>query len=95
MSKWQWYEFVEKKAYRGRLWKMIGKNSTYEKCGEEAEKERQAGIQGQWQQESTAREYLEQVKCCNDTDCTQRMMRSWLFCIEKWRVGRQQKHFQK
>ena len=32
---------------------------------EEAEEERQAGIQGQWQLESPAREYLEQAKCCN------------------------------
>ena len=37
---------------------------------EEAEKERQAEIQGQLQHESPAREYLEQVKCCDDTDCT-------------------------
>ena len=42
---------------------------------EEAEEERQAGIQGQWQLESPAREYLRQVKCCNDTDCTHRMMK--------------------
>ena len=25
LTKWQWYEFVEKKAHRGRLWEMIGK----------------------------------------------------------------------
>ena len=25
LTKWQWYEFVEKKAHRGRLWKMMGK----------------------------------------------------------------------
>ena len=42
---------------------------------EQAEEEKQSGIQGQWQQESPAREYLEQVKCCNDTDCTHRMMK--------------------
>ena len=36
-----------------------------------ADEEKQAGIQGQWQQESPAREYLEQVKCCHDTDCTE------------------------
>ena len=41
---------------------------------EQAEEEKQAGIQGQWQLESPAREYLEQVKCCHDTDCTERMM---------------------
>ena len=27
------------------------------------------------QQESPAREYLEQVKCCHDTNCTERMMK--------------------
>ena len=42
---------------------------------EQAEEERQAGIQGQWQLESPAREYLEQVKCCSDTDCMHRMMK--------------------
>ena len=81
-------EFVEKKTHRGRLWKMMGKRTVrtidvekfcQERAGvkrfrEEAEEERQAGIQGQWQLESPAREYLEQVKCCNDTDCTHRMM---------------------
>ena len=36
---------------------------------------KQAGIQGQWQLESPARENLEQVKCCHDTDCTERMMK--------------------
>ena len=39
-----------------------------------AEKEKQEGIQGQWQRESLAEEYMEQVKCCKDTDCTRRMM---------------------
>ena len=59
-----------------RLWKMIGKEkyiremweydcrerSRAKKFREDAEKERQAGIQGQWQHEAPAREYLEQVK---------------------------------
>ena len=54
---------------------------------EEAEKERQTGIlQGQWQQESPAREYLEQAKCCKGTDCTHRMMKYGLFALKcgKW-----------
>ena len=55
---------------------------------EEAEEERQARIQGQWQLESPAREYLEQVKCCNDTDCTHRMMKQGFLALKKWRVGR-------
>ena len=39
------------------------------KFREQAEEEKQVGIQGQWQLESPAREYLEQVKCCHDTYC--------------------------
>ena len=38
------------------------------------DEEKQAGIQGQWQLESPAREYLEHVKCCHDTDCNEPMM---------------------
>ena len=55
------------------------KNSTYERCGKifakkeqelkGFEEERQAGFQGQ-----PAREYLEQVKCFDDKDCTDRVM---------------------
>ena len=40
-----------------------------------ADEEKQAGTQGQWQQESPAKEYLEQVKCCHDTDCNESMMK--------------------
>ena len=88
LTTWQWHEFVEKKAHRGRLWKMMGKEqyvremwelfcqerARVKRFREKAEEERQAGIQGQWQLESPARKYLEQVKCCNDTDCTHRKM---------------------
>ena len=57
-----------------------------EKVSRGAEKERQAGIQGQWQHESPVREYLEQVQCCSDTDCTPRMMKHCLFVVksEDW-----------
>ena len=81
--------FTEKKAHRGRLWKIVGKEQYVREMWEyfcqerarvkrfrdEAEEERQAGTQGQWQLEPPAREYSEQVKCCNDTDCTHRMMK--------------------
>ena len=40
-----------------------------------ADEEIQAGIQGQLQQESPAKEYLEQVKWCHDTDCNEPMMK--------------------
>ena len=78
---------MEKKVYRGRMWRMIGKEpylrgmweyfssekSKAKKFRQLADEERQAGIQGQRQQESPAREYLEQVKCCHDTDCNEPM----------------------
>ena len=84
LTNWQWYEFVERKAHCGRLWKMMGKEQykreMWEYCcrerlrvktfREEAQKERQAGIHCQWQHESPARENLEQVKCSSDNFCT-------------------------
>ena len=47
----------------------------------DAEKEKQEGIQGQWQRESPAKEYLEQVKRCAGTDCTPRMMKYGNFAL--------------
>ena len=41
---------------------------------EEAKKEKQEGIQFPWQQESPAKEVLDQVRRCADTDCTPKMM---------------------
>ena len=77
----------------GECWE---KTSTYQRCGntiaakgsrvkklrDDAEKERQEGIQGQWHHESPARECLEQVKCCNDTDCTPRMMKQAFLALK-------------
>ena len=57
-------------------------------------KKMQAGMQGQWQLESPAREYLEQIACRDDTHCTERMMKRELCHLEKWRLARIQKHFQ-
>ena len=45
-----------------------------ERFREDTEEERHAGIQRQWQLDSPAREYLEQMKCCNDLDGTRRMI---------------------
>ena len=49
-----------------------------------AEQEQQAGIQGKWQQESSARKYLEQVKCCHDTECNEPMMKKGFTALKKW-----------
>ena len=42
----------------------------------------QAGIQGQWQLDAPAKEYLEQVKCRDDTHCTERMMKRGLTALK-------------
>ena len=54
---------------------------------EQAEEEKQAGIQGQWQLESPAKEYSEQVKCREDIYCTEND-EAGLYRPEKWRLGR-------
>ena len=48
----------------------------------DAEKEKQEGIQGQWQQESLAKEFLEQVERSADTDQNHEI---WIPCDERRR----------
>ena len=57
-----------KDQYMREMWDYCRERSRVKKLREDVGKEKQAGIQGQWQRESPARTYLEQVKCCNDTD---------------------------
>ena len=52
------------------------------KFRKDAEKEKQEGIQGQWQQESPAKEFLDQVKSSADTDCTPRMVRFGCYALK-------------
>ena len=80
---------VEQKAHRGRLWKMLGKDEFIQGMWEyfsleratatqflkDAEKEKWEGIQGEWQQESLANEFLDQAKSIANTDRTPKMMR--------------------
>ena len=67
---------VEKEPYLRRMWEQFScERSKAKKFRELADEEKLAGIQGQWQQESPARENLEQVKCCHDTDCNEPMMK--------------------
>ena len=60
---------------RGMWEYLLHERSRVKKCRELADEEKQAGIQGQWQQESPAKEYLEQVTCCHGTDCKEPMMK--------------------
>ena len=55
-------------------------------------KEKQEGVQGQWQRESPAKEYKEQVKCCEDTDCTHQDDETGLPCDERRELGRIEKY---
>ena len=96
LSNVQWRKVVEKKAYRGRMWKRLGKEpylrgmwehfscerSKAKKFRKLAVEEKQAGIEGQWQQESPAKENLEQVKCCHDTDCNEPMMKKGFTALQ-------------
>ena len=53
-----------KEPYLRGIWKHFSsERSKAKKFRQLADEERQAGIQGQWQQESPATENLEQVKC--------------------------------
>ena len=114
LSNVQWGQVVEKKAYRGRMWKMMGKEphlrgmweyflqqmSRVKGFRELADEEKQAGIQGQWQQESPAKGHLEQVKCCHDTDCNEPMKKvftalkkgNWEGYKETFRKKMREKH---
>ena len=83
--------------------------SLYKECGvyfsleratakqflKDAEKEKWEGIQGEWQQESPAKEYLDQVKSSADTDHTPKMMRFGYTMHSKTEIGRNTKELSK
>ena len=62
LKSWQWKAVVEKKAHRGRLWKMLGKyqliQGMWEYCCLERAKAKKFQQDAQWQQESPAKEYF-------------------------------------
>ena len=67
---------MEKEPYLRGMWEHFScERLKPKKFRQLADKEKQSGIQGQWQQESPVREYFEQVKCCHDTDCNEPMMK--------------------
>ena len=100
MSLWRKKRIVESLENDGKI-SVRARNVKYfcqerarvKRFREEAEEGR-AGIHGQWQLESPAREYLEQLKCCNDTDCTHSMIKQGFPRPEKWRMGRLQENSQ-
>ena len=108
LSNVNWRQVVGNKVYRGRMWKRMEKEPYLrgmrehflqerrraQRFRELADEEKQAGIQGRWQQESPAKECLEQVKWCHDTDCNEPVMKkgftalkngNWEECKENFR----------
>ena len=76
-----------KEPYLRGMWEHFScERSKAKKFRQLADEERQAGIQGQRQQKSPAREYFEQVKCCHDIDCNESMMKKnfTAFTNETW-----------
>ena len=105
LNSWQRRAVVEKKAL-GRMWKIIGneqflngmweyftlKRAEAKRIREDAARERQEGIQGQWQQESPVREVLEQSRGNVGMGCGAQMMRKGSFATrdgswEEFRKG--------
>ena len=90
---------MEKKAHRGTIWKVMGneqlirgmweyftlERTEVRKILAEASREKQEGIQGQWQQETAFREVLEQVKKSADADCGPEMMRRGYLAMKNGR----------
>ena len=65
-----------KEPYVRGMWEyFLQERDRVKKFRERAEEEKLAGKQGQWQLESPAEEYLDQVKRGDDTCCTERMMK--------------------
>ena len=50
---------------------------------QDAKKEKQEGIQGQWHQEFAAKEVLEQVRRCLDTNSSPKMMKFGFFAFKE------------
>ena len=65
-----------KEPYLRWMWEHFScESSKAKKFRQLADESKQAGIQGQWQQESPVKEHLEQVKCCHDTDCNESVIK--------------------
>ena len=110
LNSWQWRAVGKKTAHRGRVWKImrneqfvsgmweyfisLSKREEAKKILEGAARERQEGIQGQWQPESPFREVLEQVRGNADMGCGHPKDAATLLCNEERQLGRIQRKIQ-
>ena len=97
----EWREIVERKAHRGRLWKIFGSETFLRGMWEyyilrrawarrilaDAAREKQEGIQGQWQPESPFKEVLEQVKKKCGYRLQSQTMRRASIAKKTWQMG--------
>ena len=88
-NSWQWRAVVEKKVHRGRMWRIMGneqftrgmweyvtlRRAEAKRIRDDAAREKQEGIQGQWQQESPFREVLEQARRNKYMGCSSEVIR--------------------
>ena len=86
---------MEKKAHRGRIWRIMGneqftrgmweyftlRRAEAKRIRDDTAREKQEGIQGQWQQESPFREILEQARRNEDMGCGSEVMRKGFIAI--------------
>ena len=49
LNSWQWRAVVDEKAHLGRIWRIMGTEA--KRIRDDAAREKQEGIKGQWQQE--------------------------------------------
>ena len=79
-ASWQTMENAGERPAHARNWEFLSfERAKAKKFLNDAKKEKQEGIQGQWQRESPAKEYLEQVRSSADTDCTPKLMKYGYF----------------
>ena len=102
LNSWQCRAVVEKKAHRGRMWKIMESEQVFRAVWEyftlkraeaknileDAARERREGIHGQRQQESLFSEILEQVRGNVDGP---HMMRKGFLAMRRWQLGRVQR----
>ena len=101
---WQQIAVVEKKAHRGRIWRIMGneqftrgmrecftlKRAEAKRIRDDAAWKNQEGIHGQWQQESPLREILAN----EDVGRSSEVMRKELFRKQGQQMGRLQRRMQ-
>ena len=93
---WKALENDGKRTIRaGNVGILFAKKEKAKRFREQAEEEKQAGTRGQWQLESPATEYLEQVKSCSDTGLYAKHDEAGFVALKSGDWEEYKKHFEK